>query len=862
MAINVGAAPTVAKPAECTVFVAASDARSEVKALSDYVCTGTNDDVTIEQAFAALPAAGGRVCFPPDILIIGNPEVKPICEFNVGDRVLTHIGEFKPIIKKFVRNFNGDLISIKAYGYEIKATPEHPVLAVKVKKCPYESREYCHFDSCWELKRIKKRGSKKYKCQNYKLNYKPAWIPIKELNVGDYILFPILRETKDVEEINLSDYLELTKWITYKTENGRIFSYYKNTGRKVPNSKPIPEKVKITSEFLILCGYYIADGSTAKDYVRISLGKKEEIEEVRHLFKSVFGLDTFEYKDRGRGYDVCVLSTPLVKIFRKLFGGNAKDKKIPEWMLFLPKEKQRYLIEGMVKGDGHKKGKRVHYSTISETLAFQLRTLLFRLGILNHMCTKEPKKGKIIQKHKQYYFIWYEGRKYFGYIDNNYAYLPITEVRKIPYNGLVYNLEVEGDNSYTTMIGAVHNCLSEGTFTFGSSLDILKSNVSLEGSGPGTKLFLANGANTSVIVVGNGATALSNIKISDLLIDGNKTNQTEASHGIYFYGASGYLITNSVIENVWVKNCYSCGIYLSYSNNNTVTGNNSQSNNFYGIYLSYSNNNTVTGNNSQSNNSNGIYLYYSNNNTVTGNNCQSNVGDGIYLHSSSNNTVTGNNCQSNDDGIYLYSSSNNNTITGNNSQSNAGYGIFLYSNSNNNTVIGNNFKLNNNGISLHSSFNNTITGNNSQSNSFYGIYLLGSNNNTITGNNSQSNSANGIYLHSSNNNTITGNNYQSNNYDGIYLFSSSNNTITGNILKDNSQSANNAYNDIVVSSNSNYNIISNNICIATATNKTKYAINESGSNYNIVISNYCSGQVSGKIYLTGLNSIASNNLEV
>jgi parallel beta-helix repeat protein len=236
--------------------------------------------------------------------------------------------------------------------------------------------------------------------------------------------------------------------------------------------------------------------------------------------------------------------------------------------------------------------------------------------------------------------------------------------------------------------------LSEGTFTFGSSLDILKSNVSLEGSGPGTKIGGSIG--TSYIKVGNGATALSNIKISNLRIDG--TSQA-AGHGIYFYGASGYLITSSVIENCWVKNCSESGIRLSYSNNNIITGNNFQSN------------------------SSGIYLYYSNNNTVTGNNCQSN---GSY---------------------------------------------------------------------------------------------------------------------------------------GIYLYYSNNNTVTGNILKDNSQGANNSYDDIYVYS-SNYNIISSNIIIATATNKTRYAVNESDSNYDIVVGNYCSGQVTGKIKLVGLNSIAANNIEV
>jgi len=200
--------------------------------------------------------------------------------------------------------------------------------------------------------------------------------------------------------------------------------------------------------------------------------------------------------------------------------------------------------------------------------------------------------------------------------------------------------------------------LSEGNFILGSSIDILKNNVTLEGQGAGTVIKGAIG--TSYIIVGNGSTALSNIKIANLAIDG--TGQT-SGNGIYFYGGSGYLITNSIIKNCWIKKCYNYGIYLYYSNNNTVTGNNVQSN-YYGIYIVSSSSNTVTGNNVQSNTYYGIYLDHSNNNTVTGNNVQSN-GIGILVFYSNNNTVTGNNVQLNNfDGIPI-SYSNNNIVTGN-----------------------------------------------------------------------------------------------------------------------------------------------------------------------------------------------------
>jgi hypothetical protein len=49
------------KPLEATVFVAASNAREEVKAMADFVCTGTNDQDVIAQAINSLPSSGGKV---------------------------------------------------------------------------------------------------------------------------------------------------------------------------------------------------------------------------------------------------------------------------------------------------------------------------------------------------------------------------------------------------------------------------------------------------------------------------------------------------------------------------------------------------------------------------------------------------------------------------------------------------------------------------------------------------------------------------------------------------------------------------------------------------------------------------------
>ena len=224
----------------------------------------------------------------------------------------------------------------------------------------------------------------------------------------------------------------------------------------------------------------------------------------------------------------------------------------------------------------------------------------------------------------------------------------------------------------------------DGTYNITASINIPKDNVSLRGNGNATILKrMYNSTSTKSGPTARGLITLnekSGCKIQGLQIDGNRATYTASSN---------------------------CGIYLSSSSDNTVTGN-TCNNSYYGIFLhSSSNDNTITGNTCNNNSSSGIDLYSSSNNTVTNNTCTNN-NYGIWLYNSNNNTITGNTCTNNYYGIDLYSSSNN-TITGNTCNNNS-YGIYLAS-SCNNTVTGNTCNNNSYGIYLASSCNNTVTGN-------------------------------------------------------------------------------------------------------------------------------------------------------
>jgi hypothetical protein len=89
--------------------------------------------------------------------------------------------------------------------------------------------------------------------------------------------------------------------------------------------------------------------------------------------------------------------------------------------------------------------------------------------------------------------------------------------------------------------------LMEGTYDIDSSVLINKSSVFLEGMGYGTILRLAEGANTSVIKVGNeGESDIYDSKIKNLAIDGNSAQQTGTSHGIFCDRKNWYTEINNV----------------------------------------------------------------------------------------------------------------------------------------------------------------------------------------------------------------------------------------------------------------------------------------------------------------------------
>jgi len=428
-------------------------------------------------------------CVLPGALIQKNPSVAKIEEIKEGDLVLGSDGKFHKVTEVFTHVHKGKMYRIKSKCLgQVSLTDEHPVLSVKRKNINMHNEE---FD----------------------LN----WVRADKLKKGDYVAYPILNEEEDIEYVELPN---LKRAMDRK-------------------SKPFPSKIKITDEFLLLCGYYLAEGHIHDREITFTFNTKETgfVEDVRKAAEKVFGLPTtVKTRAAKNTTEVFISSSQLARHFEGWFGTGAANKKIPRFLMLLPKEKQKWLIRGMWRGDGWVGKGRANYRTISRVLCEQLKNLLIR-----HQVVPTISVGKPYGMHKQSYSIQIVSRRDLGVLSDllgvaiemrnagkppssilltEYVLTPIREIEVFDYDGIVHNMEVEGVHSYVGENAILHNC---GDFAI---LVALKGALSKLGRNP----------HETVVVSGVGCGS----KLPHFI----KTYGFEGLHGRSLPAASGIKLAN------------------------------------------------------------------------------------------------------------------------------------------------------------------------------------------------------------------------------------------------------------------------------------------------------------------------------
>ncbi|MDW8065073.1 MAG: Fe-S cluster assembly protein SufB [Anaerolineae bacterium] len=337
-----------------------------------------------------------------------------------GDFVVTETGRKAKVRAVMVRPYRGDLIEIQPVSRynTFRLTPEHPVLVVRRETVRARRRA---------------RGAWLPEVDTAQLlQAQPTYVPAGELREGDFLVFP---------KVQAEGY-----------------------------------RPHFTSELLRLLGYYLAEGSAyihrtlRQPVVAFSFGEHEiqAIEEVKRLIQKVTGKKPQVVHVRGKhAVTISVYSRELMEFCLEHAGKGAADKRLSEAVMALPPEQIAPLLEAYFAGDGNRwprgSAELRRIATASETLARQIQELLARQGIYASIRVRKGGsdfvQGRRIHRRDQFILTWTHGRRMGEVRDaGDYFLVPIKAVRRVPYDGFVFNLDVEEPNSYLVRGFAVHNC--------------------------------------------------------------------------------------------------------------------------------------------------------------------------------------------------------------------------------------------------------------------------------------------------------------------------------------------------------------------------------------------------------------------
>jgi len=160
--------------------------------------------------------------------------------------------------------------------------------------------------------------------------------------------------------------------------------------------------------------------------------------------------------------------------FEQLGGRSAHAKRMAPVVFQLPRAKREAVLQGWLNGDGCKVHNRSYWQgkTVSGDLAAHLALLGESVGYRTSVFRYEPPPvlGKImgrqiLSQRTEYHIYFYEREgddwnaqsPYVSHEGHEYQLRRVKSVERVPYDGDVWNLSVDGCPSFQTSVGMSHN---------------------------------------------------------------------------------------------------------------------------------------------------------------------------------------------------------------------------------------------------------------------------------------------------------------------------------------------------------------------------------------------------------------------
>lgn len=365
---------------------------------------------------------GGSPCFVEGTMVLTDNGYFPIEKMVSGDKVLTHNNRYMNVINTMASETKS-LIGFRTSVSEmIYCTPEHPIYIRKhSRKWNNTVRKY---ERVFDL---------------------PSWMFAKDISVGDYVGTAI----NQIEEI--------PQWDGY--------FYYKNQHKCSLEYKDELNNCLAQKDFWYLVGRYIGDGwlQMADEKSLIICCKDSEVANITQRLDNL----NFHYTTI---YDKTVTKVQVTKkelhLYLKRFGHGASNKHLTKDVLNLPVELLQEFLSGYIDSDGTFTQGRYKITSVSRRLIYEIGECVAKVyhRPFSIYFNERPKthmiEGRIVNQKDTYQICWKPNndKQDKAFYDNGYIWSPITKICNESTNEVVYNLEVENDNSYMVQGVIVHNC--------------------------------------------------------------------------------------------------------------------------------------------------------------------------------------------------------------------------------------------------------------------------------------------------------------------------------------------------------------------------------------------------------------------
>ena len=226
------------------------------------------------------------------------------------------------------------------------------------------------------------------------------------------------------------------------------------------NTKENP--IVCDNNILWLLGRYVADGHINKysyNSINFAINFEKEKEFLNHLPKEMEGKFK-KYKKKVWDYRIAD------KDFQELCeecGIGSCNKRIPQFILDLPKKQAKIFLDGYFSGDGHQRKDRPNnqmtmFTTTSKELFLGLQSLI--LKVYGTVCSCYLRHDNRKETFHDTYCGQFSNKPNLA-VQTRIGNQVFTQIRNIEFvneQTPVYNFEVEIDNSYTCENIVVHNC--------------------------------------------------------------------------------------------------------------------------------------------------------------------------------------------------------------------------------------------------------------------------------------------------------------------------------------------------------------------------------------------------------------------